>query len=70
MLHEVRRSLNIMNGVMDACGVFGLSVPHFLAISIVGMVKGNECIAVCICCYSYRNYSLYHTMGNFDKGKV
>ena len=42
VLCEVRRSLNIMNGVMAACGVFGLSVPHFLAISVVGMIKGES----------------------------
>ena len=50
MLHEIRRSLNIMNGIRDACGVFGLSVPHFLAISIVGMVKGEllPCVHVAI----------------------
>ena len=42
VLYEVRRSLNIMNGVMAACGIFGLSVPHFFAISIVGMIKGKS----------------------------
>ena len=41
MLYEVRRSLNIMIGIKNACDVFGLSVPHFLAISIVGMMKGE-----------------------------
>ena len=41
MLSEIRRSLNVINGVMAACKVFAPSVSYFLAISIVGMVKGE-----------------------------
>ena len=48
MLSEIRRSLNIMNGVMAGCGLFGLSVSHFLAISIIGMVKGELSCMVAI----------------------
>ena len=52
MLYEVRRSLNIMIGIKDACDVFGLSVPHFLAISIVGMMKGELLPCVHVAIYS------------------
>jgi len=47
MLSEVKRSLSVMVGVMAACSVFPPSVSYFLAISIVGMVKGQLLLLVC-----------------------
>ncbi|XP_065905013.1 trimeric intracellular cation channel type 1B.2-like isoform X1 [Dysidea avara] len=41
MLNEVRRSLNIMAGVVAACAVFPPSLSYLLAISIIGTLKGS-----------------------------
>lgn len=58
MLSEIRRSLNIMNGVMAACGLFGLSVSYFLAISIIGMVKGELLLFMYLHHYGNHYYSM------------